>query len=210
MPTPLERSVTKSRQSGAKITKGLQDAFSSHPGGHQARTGGAVAQQIQPYKRDYQTGRVYLAEKIVRRLLAQQYTQPLVIIGGSTITIPLQRVFGDLPSVQTYCTDALNRLWPDYPGAIRQGVKVRSRKGVNWAHYENHGTIALPVHDPDRWAMREFPVLHELAHHLVDGMPGGDHGTQWVRAFLQLLDQQMGPEAALLTRIMFGENGVNL
>lgn len=206
MPSDLARSAARSRKQGAKIVKGLQDAFAAQPGGHQARLGAVVAKQPARYERDMQAGRVYQAEKRIMQILNNQHEHPLVEIAGSTIAVPLERKFADLSSIQIYCDATLNSMWPAYEQAIRSGVKVRARKGSDRAHYEQGGVIAIPVHDTGRWAMRGWVITHELAHHLVGA--GHGHNEVWVRALLDVVGRQMGPEAELIAKVNFAECGV--
>lgn len=118
---------------------------------------------------DSQRSRVYEAEALVRRIFDRAGQFPMVQVAGSTITIPMERKFGSVASVQTYL-DLLGALpWvrQRWPAATRP-VLVRARAGQQRAHYEPVGAVvALPT--PARglsWAMRELVVLHEYAHHL--------------------------------------------
>ena len=64
--------------------------------------------------------------------------------------------------------------------------------------------------------MRESVVLHELAHHraasMLDvSMPDDatlDHGPAFTAAMLELVEAELGPEAALVLRTAYQSNGV--
>lgn len=117
---------------------------------------------------------------------------------GSTLTLPVERRFGDLAGVRRYLTELRRRDWghPDVPSP-----KVRLRKGHTRATWEA-GTIALPDGTGDRgWAMREVVVLHEYAHHVTwheYGLTG--HGAPFQEVYLDLLHHAVGPEAAFVVR----------
>lgn len=84
-------------------------------------------------------------------------------------------------------------------------VAVRSRKGQRIAHYESFPpTIAVPENG-SRWALRELVVLHELAHHYSKGAA---HSPVFVSTMTTLLGLVMGPEMALLSRIVYDQNDV--
>jgi putative metallohydrolase (TIGR04338 family) len=48
-------------------------------------------------------------------------------------------------------------------------------------------------------------VLHEIAH-----KDNPNHGPEFCTRFLNLVQQEMGPEAHFLLRAMFYENGVDI
>lgn len=129
---------------------------------------------------------------------------------GSTLTLPTERRFADLDSVQRWvdavlALDEVGRRWPETPGC-----RVRARRGASRAHYAAPGEIAVPL--DDRWALREVVLCHELAHHLVFhdgavsvGVPA--HGHEFVDAYVALVDVVIGPEVALLLRAGLDEVG---
>ena len=144
------------------------------------------------------------------RLLDHSVEHPVVEVAGSRIALPAERRFGDLAAVQRYADavlalDWVRERWP----AAHRAVRVRERRGPSRAHYERTGAvIALPVAGRGtRWALREVVVVHELSHHLG---PGDDplHGPSFAGRMLELLDGLVGPEAALLLRVCFGDQGV--
>lgn len=158
--------------------------------------------------RDSQRQRVYDAE----HLLAHFYTtaveidNPVITVGGVTLTLPPEAKFGSVESVQSY-VDRVRALpsLAHYPRASIS-VFVRARNGDRKAHYENaRATIAVPD-GRNRWAMRELVVLHELAHHLAWG---DAHGPRFAAAYLDLLGAVLGPETELAQRILFDQHQVN-
>ncbi|NMD63144.1 TIGR04338 family metallohydrolase [Rhodococcus sp. ACPA4] len=161
--------------------------------------------------RDKQQSAVYEAETLVRTMFdrADQRGTRSVEVLGSTITLPVERKFGSVESVRTYCEQvlALNWVGETWPRAT-VSVMVRARAGNTAAHYSND-TIAVPEDRDGRWALRELVVLHELAHHL--GNPDSDeasHGPEFVDRYLTLVDEIIGPEAAFVLRAMFLAGGV--
>jgi putative metallohydrolase (TIGR04338 family) len=161
------------------------------------------------------TGRadVYAAEEIMQKMIdrANQHGLTTLTIAGSTIAVPMERKFGDLGSVQTYVDQVMARVREDYP-RVPKKVTVRARKGDGKAHYERLGSvIAIPPHQSwaRSWAMRELVVLHEIAHHLSRDA-AQSHGPQFLAAYLDLLERFVGPEAALMLRVVAHEGGVKV
>jgi putative metallohydrolase (TIGR04338 family) len=163
-------------------------------------------------RRDSQRGKVYEAQHLVQRLFDRSSDFPMVQIAGSELTLPVERRFADLESVQRYVDSVLALGW------VRRGwaraavpVTVRARRGQQQAHYERDGAVmAVPLHAAGAaWALRELVVLHELAHHLDDeDMPA--HGPSFVARYLRLLGEIVGDEAALLLRISLFDLGVRI
>lgn len=161
--------------------------------------------------RDTQRSAVYEAETLVRTMFDRADERGLrsVEVMGSTITLPVERKFGSVESVQAYCDQLLGLNWirETWPRAT-VSVSVRSRAGNAAAHYSND-VIAVPDDRDGRWALREFVVLHELAHHLGD--PTSDeasHGPEFVDRYTNLVGEIVGPEAAFVLRAMFLAGGV--
>lgn len=111
--------------------------------------------------RDTQRSAVYEAETLVRTMFdrADQRGLRSVEVMGSTITLPVERKFGSVESVQAYCDQLLGLNW------VRETwtratipVSVRSRAGNAAAHYSND-VIAVPDDRDGRWALREFVVF---------------------------------------------------
>lgn len=165
-----------------------------------------------PPPRDSQRTRVYDVENLVHRLLDRSTEFPMIEIAGSRLTLPVERRFASLVTVQQYADrvlalPAVRERWP----RAGVGVVVRDRQGRGAAHYERAGAIiAVPgASHGSQWALRELVVLHELAHHLADG-PEASHGPAFTARLIELVDIVVGPEAAFLIRVMFAENGVRV
>ena len=163
--------------------------------------------------RDSQRSAVYEAETLVRTMFdrADQRGTRSVEVLGSTITLPVERKFGSVESVQTYCDQVLSLNWvvESWPRASAS-VMVRARAGNTAAHYSNN-TIAVPDDRDGRWALRELVVLHELAHHLGNPDSESDeasHGPEFVDRYLSMVGEIIGPEAAFVLRAMFLAGGV--
>ena len=165
--------------------------------------------------RDTQRSRVYDAEHLVHRLFDRSADYPMIDVGGSRLTLPVERRFGSIDSVQSYVDQVLSLGWVRASWArAAVPVVVRGRAGDAQAHYERAGAvIAVPAHRSNQgnaaWAMRELVVLHELSHHLADG-PEVAHGPEFVDRMLTVIDGIIGPEAALLLRVTLLDSGVRL
>lgn len=139
--------------------------------------------------------RVYDAENTLMFLLENGGT---VTFLGSSLTMPVERRFGDIEGVGRYLDEVRARPWghPDVPAPA-----VRLRKGQTRAHWQD-GVIALPDGIGQQgWAMRETVVLHEYAHHVTwfqHGVTG--HGRAFQDVYLNLLEHAIGPEAAFVVR----------
>jgi putative metallohydrolase (TIGR04338 family) len=162
-------------------------------------------------RRDTRRSRVYAAEDQVARLLDRAAAGTRTVdFFSSTLTLPPERRFADLASVQRWVKTVLDlgpvgQRWPGTPVCA-----VRTRRGATRAHYEAPGTIAVPV--SARWALRELVLCHELAHHLVfhDPSVAADvpaHGGDFVEAYIDLARIVLGPEVALLLRAGFDQAG---
>lgn len=167
-------------------------------------------------KRDTQRGKVYDAEALVRRVFdrADEYGIRQLELLGSTITLPIERRFASVASVQSYVDSvlALNWVRAQWKRA-HVPVSVRQRAGQQAAHYEvETATIAVPLHVGGRaWALRELVVLHELAHHLEPSeLDVAPHGQEFVARYLELVAELVGVEAGLLIRSTMAECGVRI
>lgn len=152
--------------------------------------------------RDFQKSKVYAAQNVMHWLFdtAAETGNPMVTVNNVTVTLPPEAKFACTDSIQSYVDRVVEMVDSDRPAPT-----VRARKGATKAHYQA-GTIAIPLHREGRWALREMVVLHELAHHLAhDG-----HGPNFASKFLMLLGVVMGPEAELVGRMVFIDNGVLL
>lgn len=157
--------------------------------------------------RDTRKSSVYESESMVRRMfdLADERGLRTVEVAGSNVTLPVERRFASIDSVQRYVDSVLALEW--VRARWRRAavpVHVRARSGNTAAHYESDcATIALPAHRANEaWAFRELVVLHELAHHLdpqdPDDPTEAAHGAAFVDRFLTLVGEIIGPEAAFV------------
>lgn len=147
--------------------------------------------------KDADKSEVYAAERSVRNLLDNPGTA--IKLHGSTIMIPEERRFARIEDIQVYVDAVLKHIGKPY------GIKVRTRKGDKFAHYEPWtNTIAVP---DNAWARREVVVLHEVAHALSSG---DGHGPKFRAAFVELMGATLGPEASFILSSAFFENGLTL
>ena len=160
--------------------------------------------------RDGQRSRVYAAEEFVRTLFdrAAQHSSRSIDFFGESLTLPPEARFGSVDSVQRYVDEvlrlpAVRTRWPD-----TGPLAVRPRRGATAAHYEIAGGAAVIAVPADAgWALREFVVLHEVAHHLCpDAAPA--HGSVFVATFCALAAAVMGPEAGHVLRVVYTKEGV--
>lgn len=156
--------------------------------------------------RDSQKQRVYNAEFIFRDISKQAADSgnPMVTMNGITVTLPPEARFANVETIQSYVDRVLQM--PSVIAAFGKSrpVKVRQRKGVTHAHYCMN-EIAIPD-TRSQWALREIVVLHELAHHYSPR--GAAHGPEFASTFITLMDLVVGPEAALILRMIFADNEV--
>lgn len=204
MTTPQQRKAAQYKRDGAKIIDNLTGAFSSRMTSGPARPVYALRQER--YSRDMQRGKVYDVEQLFSVILDRQYEAPLINIAGSTVTVPLERRFGDLPSIQRYVDHLTLQQFPGFTWAQGQVVLVTSRRGEKAAHYQT-GSIHVPD-TGSRWALRQLVILHEFAHHLAT--VHAQHGPLFVHALRTLLEHEMGPEAALIYTVLCQESGVRM
>lgn len=166
--------------------------------------------------RDSQRSRVYDAEALVRRMFdrAEESGARTVELYGSRITLPIERKFASVDSVQTYANRvlALNWVRAQWDRAT-EPLTVRARAGTAAAHYETgRAVLAVPLHaGGTAWALRELVILHELAHHL-EPSPGelSAHGPEFCTRYLDLVDGVIGPEAALILRTTLHDCGARI
>ncbi|MFD5175561.1 TIGR04338 family metallohydrolase [Nocardia sp. NPDC058379] len=164
-------------------------------------------------RRDAQRAKVYDAEQLVRGVFdrAQEFGHRTVEVYGSQLTLPVERRFASVESVQSYADKVLALNWVraqwDRAGVP---VRVRARAGASAAHYEPaHAVLAVPLHTgATAWALRELVVLHELAHHLAPVEGEAPHGPEFCTRYAELVEGVIGPEAALLVRATFAGCGV--
>ncbi|MFI9507109.1 TIGR04338 family metallohydrolase [Nocardia sp. NPDC052566] len=166
--------------------------------------------------RDGQRAKVYDAEQLVRGVFdrADEHGNRTVELYGSQLTLPIERRFASVASVQSYADKvlALNWVRAQWDRASTP-VRVRSRAGASAAHYESaDAVLAVPLHaGGTAWALRELVVLHELTHHF-EPTPGAvaPHGPEFCSRYLELVDGIIGPEAALLLRTTMLGCGVRI
>ncbi len=166
--------------------------------------------------RDSQRARVYDAEGLVRRIFdrAEEFETRTVELHGSTITLPIERKFASVESVQHYADRVLSLNWVRAQwGRAAAPLVVRVRAGAAAAHYEaGRAVLAVPLHTGGTaWALRELVILHELAHHLEPADAGhAPHGPEFCTRYLELVDGIIGPEAALLLRSTLYDCGARI
>jgi putative metallohydrolase (TIGR04338 family) len=161
---------------------------------------------------DTQRAKVYEAEALVRRIFDRATDFPIVDVAGSHVTLPPERKFASLQSVQAYVDAVLALSWvrERWPRA-ELPVIVRARAGQSRAHYEWPGSvIAVPLHRGGRaWALRELVLLHEIAHHLApEDEPA--HGAAYVARIVELVTEIVGAEAGFLLRVTLLDSGVQM
>jgi putative metallohydrolase (TIGR04338 family) len=162
--------------------------------------------------RDYQRSRVYEAEHLIHRIFDRSVDYPVVEVAGSRLTLPVERKFASIADVQRYVDKVLALDWVrgDWE---RAGVPVivTERAGTKQAVYLRHSSMmAVPVRGSrSTWALRELVILHELAHHLAQGIEIA-HGPSFVDRLIALFGGIIGPEAALLTRVTMLDIGVRV
>ena len=162
--------------------------------------------------RDRQRAKVYAAENLVHRMFDRSADYPEIELAGSRLTLPVERHFATLESVQAY-VDAVLAATPvrlRWPRA-EVPVAVRERRSQRQADYQRLGAIiAVPLHADNRaWALRELVILHELAHHLAES-DEEPHGPAFTERLVSLAGEIVGPEAGFLLRTTMWDNGVRI
>ncbi len=162
--------------------------------------------------RDSQRAKVYDAENLVHRIFDRSAQFPVVEVAGSRLTLPVERHFATLESVQVYvdavlAAAAVRARWP----RACLPVAVRERSGQQQADYQRLTAIlAVPLHVGNRaWALRELVILHELAHHLAD-TEEEPHGPAFTERLIALTGEIVGEEAGFLLRTTMWDNGVRI
>lgn len=163
-------------------------------------------------RRDRQRSKVYDAENLVHRIFDRSAEFPVIEVAGSQLTLPVERHFATLESVQAY-VDAVLALAPVRAQWSRAEVPVvvRERRGQQQADYQRlTAVLAVPLHAGNRaWALRELVILHELSHHLADAEEE-PHGPAFTERLLALTGEVVGEEAAFLLRTTMWDNGVRI
>lgn len=162
--------------------------------------------------RDGQRAKVYEAENLVHRIFDRSADFPVVEVADSRLTLPVERHFATLESVQAYvdavlASAAVRARWP----RAHLPVAVRERSGQQQADYQRlTAVLALPLHAGNRaWALRELVILHELAHHLADTEEEA-HGPAFTERLIALTGEIVGEEAGFLLRSTMWDNGVRI
>lgn len=149
--------------------------------------------------------RVYNAEFALRDMFSNCTLSRTVKVHGMTLTLPDERKFGALATVQAYADAVIDMVSDRYPA--RAATVVEGRKSLRRKAYWQSGTIVLPQREVTTWAWREIVVLHELAHHLT---PAHEHDEKFCAAYVYLLSEVMGPEAGWLMTVLLADNGVQI
>jgi putative metallohydrolase (TIGR04338 family) len=153
---------------------------------------------------DLQRSKVYEAEGLVRRIFDRSVDYPVVQVAGSHLTLPPERKFAAIDSIQSYLDAVLRLRWVGarWPRAATP-VVVRARAGQTRAHYERSAAvIAVPLYEDGKaWALRELVVLHELAHHLAPDSDEVPHGPEFAGRMVELVSGVLGEEAGFLLRV---------
>jgi len=137
----------------------------------------------------------------------------MVEVAGSRLTLPPERKFASLESVQSYVDALLALRWIRTRWATRAVVPVvvRQRARQSRAQYERlGGVVAVPLHRGGAaWALRELVVLHEVSHHLApDDEPA--HGSDFTGRMVELVESVIGLEAAFLLRVTLLDVGAQI
>lgn len=165
--------------------------------------------------RDSNRSAFYEAERMIFALTDRPGGRAHTVeLAGTTLTLPAEAKFASVESVQRYVDRVLGL--EGVAGRFeraRMPLRVRDRRSAKAAHYSaERAEIALPATDENRWAMRELVVLHEVAHHLDTATrqqpPGAVHGPGFVHTLIDLIGEVVGPEAALVYRVMLGDAGL--
>ena len=152
------------------------------------------------------TGRelFYRTEDMLSHMFGMSST---AVLKGVTLTLPVERKFGAVETIQQYADHVLEQVADVYPAGpvrIRVGQKnLRARAYYTW----ETATIALPRAETTDWAWRELVVLHEIAHHLT---PKHGHDSIFAGAFVHLLTNIIGPEAGWMATVLFADNGIRV
>lgn len=132
-------------------------------------------------------------------------------IAGSTMTVSMDRKFSDLAGVQRYvdaitASPYINQKFPSIAGVkIAVDPRLESR---SYYRNMNHQITLAGSKKSGRWAMREFVVLHELAHAATRHI--GGHGPEFAAAFVELVEFAISPEVAYALRMSMYEAGCKI
>lgn len=149
--------------------------------------------------------KVYAAEFIMRDMFRNSTVSPTVHVHGVTLTLPVERWFGALETVQSYVDAVIDIAQPRYKAPSCKVIE--GRKSLRRKAYWDWKQIVLPQREVTNWAWREIVVLHEVAHHLT---PGAEHNEEFCAAYVYLLSEIMGPEAGWLYTVLLADNGIEI
>lgn len=160
--------------------------------------------------RDSTRSKFYQTERLIFSLMDRPGGDAHTVqLAGTTLTVPAEAKLGSVDSVQQYVDRVLALpSVADAFGRAAIAVSVRDRKSARAAHYTpGRAEIAVPASSENRWAMRELVIVHELAHHLDDS-GGPAHGPDFVATLISLVGMVLGPEVALIYRVLLGDAGL--
>lgn len=148
---------------------------------------------------------VYEAEFRLRDFFSNATVSRTAEVYGTTLTLPDERWFGSLETVQSYVDAVRDIVASRYPS--KDCTVCEGRKSLRRKAYWDWNRIVLPQREVTRWAWREIVVLHEIAHHLT---PGASHNEEFCGAYVHLLNTIMGPEAGWLMTVLLADNGITI
>jgi len=150
--------------------------------------------------RDHNRSAVYGAEDQVTAMLDRGGQ---VDFHGSTLDLPSERKFGDIPSINRYLDAVRCQSW-GY-GSTREVSVVASRAEIT-ATWRAPGEIRVPVRS--RWALREWIVLHEYSHHVTFHTGrGANHDRAFCEVLIELTSKALSPGIGTLLLAAFHEAG---
>ena len=111
-----------------------------------------------------------------------------------------------LPEIKSYIDTLVSSAWFQKRWPIPAKPQVKDGRGSRRAK-GGMFYVSFP-----QWARKEWVVLHELAHWIsyrTYGFEGQDkHGRQWCTIYLELIEHQLGKQAADGMRDCFTARGV--
>lgn len=132
-------------------------------------------------------------------------------IAGSTMTVSMDRKFSDLEAVQRYVDTLTSSAYvmSKFPSLAGVNIVVDPRLSSR-SYYQSigHKITLAGAKKSGRWAMREFVVLHELAHAATRNI--GGHGPEFVAAFVELVECAISPEVAYALKMSMYEAGCKI
>lgn len=149
--------------------------------------------------------RVYAAEFNLRSMFDHAGEHRNAIVSGVTLTLPDERKFGALETVQCYVDWVLDYVSDTYPST--PCTVVEGHGNLRKHAYHCGSQITLPQRDRTAWAWREIVVLHEIAHHLT---PGHEHDAVFAGCLAFLLSEVIGPEAGWAYTVLLANEGINI